>query len=260
MRIVVTGASGFLAPFVIGKLKSMGGDVVAVSRSRGSGFSSVSSYGDTPDGDVLVHLAQDNDRARVNTQPSSYAENAVAEMETLASRYARVIYASSASLYGDRGLSPRKEDDPVIAGDTYARIKIGCEEVVLAHGCGVAVRLANLFGPGQSENTVLSTILGQVSKSGPLVVRDDTPVRDFLWVEDAADCLVQMATGAPTGIFNVGSGIGTSVRELALQALDVLGQSDRAVVAGASGGRLSVLGPGIPRPGRCIGSLRRTAG
>ena len=48
------------------------------------------------------------------------------------------------------------------------------------------MRLANVYGPGMAANNVMSDILGQVPGDGPLVVRDIAPVRDYLWIEDAA--------------------------------------------------------------------------
>ena len=241
MRVVITGASGFIAPYVAKTLRDAGCEVVPVARRPADHILQIADYSQTPPADVIVHLAQDADRERVNAQPDAHVPEVIAQTEALISRYQRVVYISSATLYGDRCLTPRSTMDPVISNDAYARIKLGCEQAVLTHPGGVVARLANIYGHGQSDNTVLATILRQAGNEGPMTVRDDTPVRDFLWVEDAADCLAEMAVGTPTGIFNLGSGVGTSVQQLILHVFDILGQSDRAVVTTAPVDRVSSL-------------------
>jgi len=90
-----------------------------------------------------------------------------------------------------------------------------------------------------ARHTVVSDIFDQIPGSGPVKVRDASPVRDFLSVTDAAAALRALAVSQLSGVFNVGSGVATSVRELAETALAVAGQGDRAVVATAPTGRRS---------------------
>ena len=59
----------------------------------------------------------------------------------------------------------------------------------------------------------------------------NSPVRAFLWIEDAARGLADIAVRTGLGIFNRGSGTGASVGDLARLALELAGQSDRLVVA-----------------------------
>lgn len=244
MRVVVTGAAGFLGRAVVRRLRHMGCDVLAVARSEAPATVRVSHYAETPDADVLIHLAQDSDRARVNAA----GEHAVAAArETLRAlldkSYGRVIFGSSAALYGDTDASPRTPVHALTATDHYATLKRESEISVLASGRGIVARLANLYGPGMSAANVLSTILRQIPGQGPLEVMDTTPIRDFLWVEDAAECLALMATArdASTGPFNVGSGTGVSIGDLAWAALDVAGESAREVRASRPGTRFSSI-------------------
>jgi nucleoside-diphosphate-sugar epimerase len=72
-------------------------------------------------------------------------------------------------------------------------------------------------------------------------VLDTTPVRDFLWIDDAARALALMATGEASGVFNVGSGQGVSIRELANVVLDAAGQAGRPVESVRVGSRFSRL-------------------
>jgi UDP-glucose 4-epimerase len=154
--------------------------------------------------------------------------------------FSRVVYASSAVLYGDQEQSLRKVGDPVYALDAYTRLKLASENAVLARD-GIVARLVNLYGSGMAEGNVLSTILGQIWQDGPVRVLDETPVRDFLWIDDAARALSLMATGEASGVFNVGSGQGVSIRELANLVLDAAGQADRPVESVRTGSRFSRL-------------------
>ena len=93
------------------------------------------------------------------------------------------------------------------------------------------VRLANLFGVGMSTNNVLSDIVSQIPVEGPLRVRDDTPIRDFLSVSDAIAALGQIVKENSTGIMNVGSGVGTSINNLGKLMLESVDQGDREIIA-----------------------------
>jgi nucleoside-diphosphate-sugar epimerase len=241
MKFVVTGASGFLGRALMQDLAHRGIDAVGVSRHPFRGCIQVESYTYAPGGDVLVHLAEASDRAYAQANSPLYEQRSLATLDALQSKgFSRGVYASSAVLYGDREQSLRKVGDPVHALDAYTRLKLASEKAVLARG-GIVARLVNLYGPGMAEGNVLSTILGQIWQDGPVRVLDTTPVRDFLWIDDAARALALMATGEASGVFNVGSGQGVSIRELANVVLDAAGQAGRPVESVRVGSRFSRL-------------------
>lgn len=241
MRVVVTGASGFLGSVIAKRLSDVGVSSLRVSRQEIPGFLQVAEYADTPSGDVLIHLAEINNRARVNQLSVEYEHEMSSTLHLLLEKdYGKVIYASSSVLYGDAVCTPHIESDPVSAIDTYTRVKLAAEHRVLSCG-GVVVRLANIYGPGMAAENVLGHILGQLDKDGPVTLQDTSPVRDFIWVEDAAEAIMKMVIGRAQGLFNVGTGIGSSIGELARMLLEEVKQPQRQVVSAQSATKPSCI-------------------
>ena len=229
--------------------------VLPVSRQAIPGMSQVPNYSQSPAGDVLIHLAEESDRGAVNRLGEAYVSQSAAIVEALSRRgYQRIIYASSGAVYGDEHESPCAVDLPVFASDVYSKSKILNERIVLESG-GAVMRLSNVIGPAMAANNVVSDIISQIPGTGPIRVRDDTPVRDFLGVSDAAAALALMVENPYRGIVNVGSGIGTSVRELAELLLAAAGKVRRDVVATEPSPRMSINVLDISATRRILGWL-----
>ena len=225
--------------------------MLPVSRRAAPGAMQVRSYEEAPAGDVLIHLAEDNDRIRVSHAPPEYAREAGATLAALGRRgYSRVVYASSGVLYGDGHTHAHEVDDQIVVNDAYAALKRSGELAVLDWNGGVVARLSNVYGPAMAEGNVVSTILRQIPGDGPVCVTDTRPVRDFLWVGDAARGLAAMALGtAAGGLFNVATGSGVSIGALAMTALAAAGEPVRAVVGQNRGNCASTM---ILSPARMV--------
>jgi UDP-glucose 4-epimerase len=229
ISVSITGAAGFLGSYLTAHLKTKDITVFPVSRRQLSGIYHVEDYSETPGKDVLIHLAEESDRGKVNSLGKSYLENSARVVKVLSERFPKIIYASSGIVYGGKNESSCKVGMPVFGSDIYSRSKIINEQIVLEAG-GCVARLSNLFGIGMSTNNVLSDIIDQVPGVGPLRVRDDTPIRDFLPVSDSCSALGHMVDENYNGIVNVGSGVGISINNLAKQVLSLAGEKNREVV------------------------------
>lgn len=239
LRVIVSGATGFLGRHLLSQLGDKF-DLVPVSRGRHARMVQVSSYAEVPDGDLLIHLAEEPVRAIANRAGMAYVDTATSLVQELSKRFCgHMIYTSSGVLYGDAGVTPFRVGDPVFAGDAYSYAKLRSEAAVLEGG-GTVVRLANLFGPGMSQANVMSDILRQIPGTAPVQVRDDTPVRDFLAVDDAAKAIALLAEARICGVVNVGSGVGTDIRSLAETALLLGGEAGRKIIATQPAGGHSV--------------------
>jgi len=245
MKVVVTGARGFIGTALLQALQDTELEVVPVGRSLKAGLPDlvvVSDYAASPVGDVLVHLAEERDLAEAQAAGQSYLDRIVEQASRLFSAgYSRIVYISSAAVYGDELAMPRHPQETVTPSGTYARAKLAVEALALQHPTCIVARLGNVYGDGMAANNVLNDILRQVPGDGPIHVRDGAPVRDFVAVEDVAQGLMAMVLGSGNGIFNLGSGIGNSIDTLATLVSELAGQPGRPIVSTTLTDRPSTL-------------------
>jgi len=222
--VVVTGASGFIGCRLVRELRATNSfEVIAVSRTEtDKSYFHVTDYDETPSGDILIHLAEQSDRLVVNSSTNVVMIDAEKTLDCLLKKkYKKIIYCSSSVVYGDLASSPFKEEDHAEPYDTYSMMKVNNEHKVINVG-GIVVRFSNVIGRGMSKNNVLSDILSQISENGPLYVQNDKPIRDFVAVHDVVAALIKLVVSGTSGVYNVGSGVGVSIKELAELALKIV--------------------------------------
>ena len=135
----------------------------------------------------------------------------------------KLVYASSSSVYGDTTKIPIKEDFGRKPINPYGQTKLECEFLAEKYSkIGVKViglRYFNIFGAGQTGSYagVITKFMQNLDEKKPLIINGDgTQVRDFVYVEDVARAnLVAMESKVDSGFFNIGTGIATSIKELA---------------------------------------------
>jgi UDP-glucose 4-epimerase len=146
----------------------------------------------------------------------------------------RLIYSSSASVYGDAVEEPMTEDHPFNFENFYGATKVAGEAMARAmHGRYglpfVGLRYMNVYGPRQDYRgayiAVIMKMLDSVDRGEPLVIYGDgSQAYDFVYVGDCAAANVCAMKADTTGRFyNVGRGVRTSVKELAESVLEVTG-------------------------------------
>jgi UDP-glucose 4-epimerase len=151
----------------------------------------------------------------------------------------RLVYSSSASVYGDAVTEPMTEDHPFNNQNFYGATKIAGEAMLRAfhHRYGldyVGLRYMNVYGPRQDYRgayiAVIMKMLDAIDRgASPTVLGDGSEAFDFAAVEDCALANVRaMQAGASDRFYNVGTGRRTSLRELAELLLDLTG-SDRPI-------------------------------
>jgi UDP-glucose 4-epimerase len=137
-----------------------------------------------------------------------------------ASRAARFLLVSSGDVYKPSA-APHRETDPTEPFNAYGLSKLTAERaLMMAHNGSsptlVIARLFNVYGPGETNPHLLPEILRQVRGGARRIELGNLwPVRDFIFVRDAAEALCRLAElPDPPRVVNVGTGGGWSVREL----------------------------------------------
>jgi UDP-glucose 4-epimerase len=144
----------------------------------------------------------------------------------------RVVYSSSASVYGNAVVTPMTEDHPFNNRTTYGATKIANEQMFRAmyeqHKLSyVGLRYMNIYGVRMDyEGTYVSVIMKVLDKifagERPVIFGDGTQVYDFIYVADAAAAnVLAMQAECNDEFFNVGMGLGTSLNDLVGELLSL---------------------------------------
>ncbi|MDJ0753296.1 MAG: NAD-dependent epimerase/dehydratase family protein [Ardenticatenaceae bacterium] len=255
-RVLVTGGAGFIGSHLVARLDADGVEVLVLDNlSTGSldnlaGLNYQFFEGDIADFDILKRAAAGCDlifhQAAMVSVPQSLAHPDLNHRSNIignsnlfeAARQAgvgRVVYASSAAVYGNRPGLPKKENDstesltPYSAGKLFSEI-LG-QTYLNAYGLeSVGLRYMNVFGPRQDPSSPYSGVLSifcQAALNDGVckVFGDGEQTRDFIYVEDVVQANLKAAF-APANqlgdnyIFNIGRGEQTSLNHI----LRVLGE------------------------------------
>jgi len=246
MKVLVTGGAGFIGAHLISSLVAAGDEVVALDNMRRGARDKLPSgvqlvEGDIRDRDIVAramrgvrrvyHLAaQSNVLGAVADTEYSFTSNVVGTYNVLVVArdvgVERVVFTSSREAYGEVDQLPVAEDRPMNPKNAYGASKVAgevyCRTFQNTYGLDVSVlRLANVYGPGDRDR-VIPIWLDRARRGEDLDLYGGEQVLDLVRVEQVVEALRRAGDKALGGQpINVGSGVGTSLRELAarVQAL-----------------------------------------
>jgi UDP-glucose 4-epimerase len=146
----------------------------------------------------------------------------------------RLVYSSSASVYGDAVTEPMDEDHPFNNKNFYGATKIAGEAMARAfhHRYGLSVvglRYMNVYGPRQDYRgayiAVIMKMLDAIDRGeGPTIFGDGSEAFDFVAVEDCAHAnICAMKANVVDRFYNVGTGTRTSLKQLAEMIVNLTG-------------------------------------
>ena len=229
--VLVTGAGGLLGSWLVEALLEREARVVVLLRdivpdalfqTSGSARRSVVVLGDVADGrviertiveyeiDTVFHLAAQTIVGHALRDPlSTFRSNIEGTWELLdacrrSNRATRVVVASSDKAYGSQAVLPYTEDQPLEGRHPYDVSK-SCADLIAqayatTYGLPVVVtRCGNLYGGGDLNfnRLVPGAIRALLAGEQPVLRSDGTPVRDYIYVEDAVDAYLTLAERAP---------------------------------------------------------------
>ncbi len=234
MKVVVSGASGFLGSHTLDLLLAKGIDALGTSRATNSSqyIKKIKSFSNMPDADILIHFAESNNRFEVNAIGNQYVTDVQDRISFLSKKYPRMIYVSSVAVYPEGASSLRSPSEKLTPFDTYSEAKLAAERIVLdSNKNPIVARIGNAYGPRMSELNVISSVLRQfISKKSKIELVSTDPVRDYIWCEDIANAFLKMCESESNGIFNVATGVGYSVLEVCQIVEKITGHTDYDIV------------------------------
>jgi UDP-glucose 4-epimerase len=244
---LVTGGAGFVGSHLVDRLLADGHTVCVVDDLSTGSTSNVS-----PDApfhrvdicdaaalravvvrfkpEVVFHAAAQTDVRRSVREPDFDARvNVLGSLNVLRAAIAdgggarRIVYASSAAVYGNPARVPVTEADPTRPISAYGASKLAFEHYLSAYAARglieyAALRYANVYGPRQGstgEAGVVSIFTRQMLAGEPVTIfGDGTKTRDYVYVGDVVEATVRAAAGPSEVVANVGWGREVSDLEL----------------------------------------------
>lgn len=240
--VAVTGARGYVGSALVDVLARSGAMVLQVSREAlipAKGMASLQGDVCTKDcwkaiveqADVIFHLAGRTSVYAAKNDPAGSLNSALLPITLLIraaeelQRNPRVVFASTATVYGLTSQLPvaeTTEAQPVTVYDLHKYF--GEQQLNLAARQGtiesICLRLANVYGPSvrnssAADRGVLNrTAALALAKKNPRLFGEGDYIRDYVYIADVVEALMLAGRTRPmeNGVYNVGSGVGTSLR------------------------------------------------
>jgi nucleoside-diphosphate-sugar epimerase len=244
--VLITGAAGFLGSHLSERLTGEGAKVVGIDNlsfarpDQPAASSEGAVKRDLRNADlrdanglralmeelnpnVVFHLAAvANPRTCKQDFPLAFDVNVVGTQNVLrfAPSAARILFMSSAAVYGPPEYLPIDEKHPRKGADPYSVTKIIGEDLIGSYVQNygrdiVTVRNFNSFGVGQTGDYIVPQLIRQALTEKKIELWDPSTVRDLMYIDNTIDALLLIAASGSKATVNVGAGRGITVGELA---------------------------------------------
>ncbi|MBM3567503.1 MAG: NAD-dependent epimerase/dehydratase family protein [Alphaproteobacteria bacterium] len=228
---LVSGGGGYIGRALVGRLKEAGHQVTAPDRRQWD-----IARDPVPSGrfDRVFHLASRVGVKASWEEPGSYLENnLIGTIRILEAcrRTGMPLTLVSGYAYGRPDRLPIDENCGLAPNNPYALSKAMAEEAATFYGrhlnvAVVALRVFNVYGPGQSRDYVIPEIMAQIMDPtvATVVVADLAPRRDYVHLDDVIEAIVATcAARSGIAVYNVGSGRSYSVADVIEVAMAATG-------------------------------------
>ena len=253
MKILVTGATGFIGKNTFIKLKEKNYEVFGTSLNGGSiGKSKITSVDLRDRGktrkfmknkkfDVVIHLASAIPKNITNALNETYLFDNISQTLNLLEeiknkKKCRFIYVSSMSIMGKPKYLPVDEKHPFNIENYYSSGKLCCEilckQQMLQNKLQLCIiRISSPYGPGQNPTSVIPLFINMALKSMNInIYGSGKRSQDFIYIKDIVNLLVSIIKKKSSGVYNIGSGESTSTIDLANIILNNTNQTKSKII------------------------------
>jgi len=233
-KLFITGPSGFIGTHLIASLHDTEHSIFNSDCESKFDVTDETNWESLSNIDCVIHLAGKSFVPDSWNKPGDFIrsnfQGVINALEYCRKNNGLLIFLSS-YLYGDPKILPTPETCSLIATNPYAFSKYVSEDVCKFYAENlntrvVILRLFNVYGPGQSNNFLIPTILKQMELSRTIVVKDLDPKRDYVYVKDVVNAIIKSIDFKDQfGVFNIGSGKSYSVKNLIDMIMEIKGIS-----------------------------------
>lgn len=253
MKVVITGASGFIGSHLASSLLSKRYQVKSLNRKPGgTGFQCVdlktgTSFELSEDDltehfqgvDAVVHLAAKqvenlSDPLEIYVQPNVVLTEKIV-LSALKAGVKRLVLASTRLVYPECCKMPFVESCPHEPDTMYGMSKKIGENIIdfytrKTSATGISLRLGQVFGPDNYRG-IAGNFIQQAANDGKLnVFGKGTAIRDFVYIKDIVTAFESaIQSNAPSGVYNIGSNQGYSIKEIALAVNEVFLDGEKSI-------------------------------
>lgn len=255
MKILVTGALGFIGSNITERLVADGHEVVALDNLHTGSEANVSAVKDRirivkknsgdisslgENFDAILHQGVYSSSPMYKQNPlltSKVLEEWISILEYVRKNPCRLVFASSSSLYNGHE-PPHREDMDIRITDFYTEGRYAMERLAILYSDlygvkSVGLRYFSVYGPhekskGKYANLITQFLWDIQAGRSPLVLGDGTQSRDFIYVSDVVEANVKALSYGGSDIFNVGTGKSTSLNDVIEILNSKLGKSAKA--------------------------------
>lgn len=202
--------------------------------------------------DVLVHLAAYVPRSKAQEYDDALKcvmTNVLGTCNLLhhvGALSRRIILISTLEVYGPPESIPISESHRTNPTSYYGASKLAAEHYLSVfcernHKSCIILRLATVYGPGEPYRRAIPNFIRNARKGEQLTVYGDgSDIRDYLFIEDAVEAIMLTIRNRATGIYNIASGTGHSIREVAERIVTISGGHSR-ITYRPSGGQPTTI-------------------
>ncbi len=257
-KVLITGGNGFLGKYLAKALAAQGAEVTINSRKAREILNGKEKLNRTENYSLLTkdimeitaeellpysiifHLAALTPQ-KSSSEEEIYTKNVemtqhLLEMLARNRQKVKLVFVSSAGVYGFAAKKVFREEDALNPQNAYAKAKVEGEKLIQEYAQKftflsdyLILRLANIYGLGQQRGWFVPDTIEKIRNAIPnsetgkneITIFNGDSIRDFIYVEDAVEAILVLIKSGKRGIFNVGGGKQHSLREITSELIDL---------------------------------------